>query len=319
MLVNRLQYEGFPWSKNSTMKKYNNFCEFTQDFASEKQCLTYLPDTKWGKGFSCRRRGHDQAVKGRTWSHRRCQHCFLDESCTAHTLLHKVKFPLIKAFWIVYQLSTQKKGMSTLEISRQYGIHQETAWFFKRKVQQAMAASKGKKLTGLVQVDEAVVGGFEPKAIGRSHQKKTAIQFVAEIEQSGEEAERYLVKRADAVVISNYSSEELKVGIEQTRAEEAVVLNDGWRGYPPVVRTRTHIALPSERGDNMPEIHWHIFNFKNWIGGPHHKVSRGHLQKYIDEFHFRFNLRNLRQSAPATLFQRMVKLPWLSYQQAIAS
>jgi hypothetical protein len=121
------------------MKNYSNFVSFTQDFSTEDDCRRFLIEQKWGRGYKCRRCGHQECVKGRAWYYRRCQSCKYDESCTAHTLFHKIKFPLVKAFWIIYQLSTLKKGMSTCAIAAQYGIHQETAWFFKRKVQEAQS------------------------------------------------------------------------------------------------------------------------------------------------------------------------------------
>lgn len=128
-------------------------------FSTEDACYLHLCELKWGKGFECSRCNHNAAVKGRTWHHRRCQKCGYDESCTANTLFHKLKFSVVKAFAIIYELGTLKKGLSTCEIARQYGIHQETAWFFKRKVQQAMGAEVTGKLTGYVEVDEVIIGG----------------------------------------------------------------------------------------------------------------------------------------------------------------
>ncbi|MFN8776774.1 MAG: transposase, partial [Flavobacteriales bacterium] len=96
------------------MKKYQNLRSFMEKFQTENQCHAYLVESKWGKGFSCRRCQHAVSVKGRTWHHRRCKACGYDESSTAHTLFHKLKFPLPVAFTIVYQLTTMKKGMSTL-------------------------------------------------------------------------------------------------------------------------------------------------------------------------------------------------------------
>ena len=72
---------------------------------------------------------------------KRCKECGHEESPTSHSLFHKIKFPLQKAFYTCYQLSVNKKGMSTLELSRQYGLSQKTCWFFKRKVQKAMESS----------------------------------------------------------------------------------------------------------------------------------------------------------------------------------
>lgn len=84
-----------------------------------------------------------------------------DESERAHTLFHKLKFPIESAFTIVYILSTVKKGMISCEIARQFNIHQETAWSFKRKVQEAMSISPSRKLKDNVEADGTFVGFVE--------------------------------------------------------------------------------------------------------------------------------------------------------------
>ncbi len=68
------------------MKKYKSFIEFAQDFSTREQCLLHLCELKWSDGYTCRKCGHNVAVKGRTWYYRKCQKCHHDESCTAHTL-----------------------------------------------------------------------------------------------------------------------------------------------------------------------------------------------------------------------------------------
>jgi hypothetical protein len=146
-------------TNTSAMEELHTFSDFVRHFNCESACFEHLVELKWGSGYSCRRCKHEVAVKGRKWHHRRCQKCHYDESATAHTLFHKLKFPIQSAFMICYQLSTMKKGLSSCEISRQYGIHQETAWYFRRKVQKAMQLSKKPLLNSCVEIDETAVGG----------------------------------------------------------------------------------------------------------------------------------------------------------------
>ena len=109
-----------------------------KQFHDTESCHAYLSEEKWGRGFSCRKCGHEASVKGKNTLHRRCQKCHYDESPTAHTIFHKLKFPIERAFAMVYLTSTMRKGVGSCELARQFGIHQETAWFFKRKVQRAL-------------------------------------------------------------------------------------------------------------------------------------------------------------------------------------
>jgi hypothetical protein len=104
---------------------------------------------------------------------------------------------------ITYQLSTMKKGMSSCEISRQYGIHQETAWYFRRKVQRAMQSLVIQSLRDNVEVDEAMIGGVETGRKGRSKGKKRKIQIAAEVGYPEDDKPAYL-KRAGAYMIDDF-------------------------------------------------------------------------------------------------------------------
>lgn len=301
------------------MKNYKSFIEFAQDFSTREQCLLHLCELKWGDGFECRKCGHNVAVKGRTWYYRKCQKCHRDESCTAHTLFHKLKFSVVKAFWITYQIGTMKKGMSTSEIARQYEIHQETAWYFKRKIQQAMTASENTLLSGSVEVDEMVIGGMEPGKPGRSHGKKKLIQVAVEIDYPSDLDQKVVMKRAGAVTISDASSASLKTAIDSMIDPDCAITTDQWSAYPQAIGDRIHLTFPSDDGANFPHLHWHNFNIKNWLRGIHHHISSKHAQSYLNEYHYRFNRRNYIRSNPTHLLLSMVKEPWLPYKMAVGT
>jgi hypothetical protein len=300
------------------LAKYKTIVEFMGRFNTERACLEYLVEQKWSEGYHCRKCGHQVPVKGRKWHYRRCQKCGHDESATANTLFHKIKFPLVEAFLIVYQLSTMKKGLSTCELSRQYSICQKTAWFFKRKVQAAIASKKDALLADNVEVDEFVVGGLEAGRPGRSKGKKAKVLVAVEIAYP-DDRDGPVIKRAEAEVIESYDAEELGRGIDEMVDEQALVVSDGWSAYPKAVGKREHLAFPSAQGRNFPLLHFHIFNLKNWLRGTHHSVSQKHLQKYLDEYHYRFNRRGAKASCPMGILRRMTNAAWLPYIQAIAN
>ena len=296
------------------MKRYNSLLDYMKDYQTNEACLEYLHDLKWSNGYRCRMCSHSVYVKGREWHYKRCQKCGYDESATAHTLFHKLKFPLAKAFVMVYQLGTMKKGMSTCELSRQHGIHQETAWFFKRKVQ---LGEKG-LLVSNVEVDETTIGGRELGKPDRSAGKKRKVQVALEVEYP-EEGERVIVKRGNATIINDYSAEELKPGIDIMVDKDAVITTDGWSAYQKATEGRWHDSILSNQGKNFHALHWHIFNLKNWIRGIHHSISSDHSKAYLDEFYFRFNRRNFSWNNPKTILQNMINLPWMPYQCLVAN
>jgi len=88
--------------------------EFRERFNSEIDCLKYLATLKWGKGFSCRKCQHSVAGKGDRWEDRRCMKCGYNESPTANTVFHSIKFPLVTAFEMAYRISVINKGISGL-------------------------------------------------------------------------------------------------------------------------------------------------------------------------------------------------------------
>jgi len=160
-------------------KKYESLTlfEFQERFPDDESCMEYLSQLKWGKGYVCSRCGNTKFCKGKKKYERQCTRCRYIETPTSGTLYHKIKFSIQKAFYIVYYVSTTKKGITTTELSRELGLRQKTCWLFKRKVMVAMR-SRGKYLMrGEVEVDETVIGGEEEGVIGRKNEKKKLVVF----------------------------------------------------------------------------------------------------------------------------------------------
>ena len=152
-----------------------NSIKFNQYFRTDDDCRKYIADIKWEHGYSCNNCGSTKYIKGSKPYHRRCLKCKKDESPTAGTMFDKVKFSLLTAMNIVFKIVTKKKGMSTLELSREFELRQKTCWSFKWKIQQAMQSSMQYKLEGEVHVDEFYIGGPEEQKRGRSKGKKRLV------------------------------------------------------------------------------------------------------------------------------------------------
>jgi len=146
--------------------------EFQTMFPDDESCLQYLSGLKWSEGYKCKKCGHIHYCQGNKKYDRQCTKCNYKESPTSGTLFHNVKFPLVKAFWIVYYMSTSKKGISSTELSRKLQLRQKTVWLFQCKVKEAMKSSGKNPLQGNVVVDELVVGQQEENVRGRKNHKK---------------------------------------------------------------------------------------------------------------------------------------------------
>ena len=145
--------------------------EFQHQFADATTCLAYLAAMKWKDGCQCRRCDCKDYTKGYHPFARRCKDCRYDESATAHTIFHNLKFNLLKAFYGVFRYC-KKKGISSYEQAKEIDVSQPTEWLFHCKFQQAMQSGGKFSLTGEVHIDEYVTGGTEPGKPGRSDGKK---------------------------------------------------------------------------------------------------------------------------------------------------
>lgn len=110
---------------------------FKKDFETEDQCLAYLADMKWQKGFKCRKCGHTNYCKGKKPYSRRCTRCKTEESATAHTVFHACKFPLTSGFNLMYHVC-QRPDISSYELSRLLETRQMTCWKFKKKLTECL-------------------------------------------------------------------------------------------------------------------------------------------------------------------------------------
>lgn len=280
--------------------------EFQEKFKSDEDCLEYLSNIKWSQGFTCKKCKHKNFCKGNALCSRQCTSCRYVESPTSGTLFHKVKFSLLKAFYIIYYVSTSKKGITSTELSRKLGLRQKTCWLFKQKVMKAMQSSGNYLMTGKVEVDETVIGGQEVNTRGRENKKKRLVVFAIERKGKG-------INRIYGKVINNAGSKELLPFFNETISKEAQIKTDKWRGYLPVSKVFKKLVQKEsgKKGGNFPEIHRIIMGFKGWLRGMHHHAF--HLQAYIDEYTYRFNRHFMKEKIFDNLLNRMMNTKPYTY------
>lgn len=277
------------------MFKGLNILEFTEKFSTDDKCREYLSQLKYENGYGCGNCGHSHYHVGKKVGTRICSKCKYSESATARTLFHKLKFSLRKAFHIVYTMSCNKKGISSYELSRQLSLRQKTCWYFQRKVQEAMRSSGNNFLEGQVEVDEFFVGGPETSKTGRGGEKKKQVVMAIQVDAFG-------IHRCYAQVIPSANSDELGAFLQAKIAPDTLIRADKWTGYiasgdrfPNLKQEKSH------KGKGFPLMHRQIMMFKAWLRGIHHRCI--HLQRYLDEFCYRFN----RLKYPDNLFHNLIK------------
>ena len=153
---------------------------------------------------------------------------------------------------------------------------------------------------GKVHVDEFFVGGSEEGVFGRGSKNKRLVVVALEIVYEG-------FGRAYAEVIDDASAKSLRPFFERRISKDAEIITDEWNGYKPLKKDYPKLAqVPSDKGNNFPQLHIHIMNIKGWLRGIHHHCSKERLQGYLDEYHFRFNRRAFKDTIFDVLIRRMV-------------
>ncbi len=285
--------------------------EFQELFPDDKSCEDYLASLKWKEGYKCLKCNYTNYCKGMGYGDRQCTRCGHIESPTSGTLFHRCKFSLLKAFYIVYYVSTSKKGISSTELSRKLALRQKTCWLFRQKVIKAMESSQNFPMTGKVEVDETYVGGQDDESLGRNEGKKKIVVIAIEKKGKG-------VARMYGRVIETASKENLSGFMKDHISPDAQIRTDGWAGYKGMTEDFTNLKQEKStaKGKNFPQLHRTIMMFKAWLRGMHHSVD--HLQAYIDEYAYRFNRQKMKEGIFENLIARMVNAEPCTYKMIIS-
>jgi len=280
--------------------KGQNILNFVKELPDDEACKAYLAKIKWQDGFTCMKCGHTKGCEKADYRYH-CYGCQHVESATANTLFHKVKFGLQKAFCVVFEMSTSSKSVSSIQMGKRFDIRQGTAWFFMQKVRKAMKSSQKYPLSEIVHVDEFTVGGKEDGKQGRSYDSKKKKAVIA-VELS----EKHQIKRVYVKSINDYSAKSLTPIFEEHISATAQIVTDKWRGYSPLKKQYNIKQKLSENGKNFKELHIVIMQLKSWLRAIPTHVTKWHIQAYFDEFCFRMNRSQFKESIFHKTIERMV-------------
>ena len=223
---------------------------------------------------------------------------------TAGTVLHRTRLPLRFWFAAAYLVTTPTPGFSAVQLQRQLGLARyETAWTMLHKLRRAMLRPERDRLSGVVEVDEAYVGGVEEGRRGGRQRDSSKSIVAGAVEVRGRGSGRVRL-----AVVEDLSAASLVPFVEASVEPGSTVLTDGWQGYAPLRAGYDHrpatVGDPRNASLLLPRVHRTFSNLKTWLKGTHHGVSGKHLPSYVDEFVFRFN----RRRTPMAAFQALLGL-----------
>ncbi len=132
-------------NKNLTLE------QFQKVFPDQISCYKFLDKLKWDNGYHCSRCDNTKYSKGQSKFSRRCSRCGYDESITSNTVFHRIKFPIEKAFYILYVTNNRQNDYTLDELSEMLDLRRNTVWSFKKKIEEIYSSGKGKASAVLVQ------------------------------------------------------------------------------------------------------------------------------------------------------------------------
>ena len=202
----------------------------------------------------------------------------------------------------MFLFTTTRHGVPAKELERQLGVTYKTAWRMAHIIRELMGNIGIEKLVGEVEADESYIGGYRPGVTGRGAKNKTIV--LAMKERGGNMV---------AMVIPDVSSATIQPLIKQYVRRGTTVYTDQWWGYQYLRdagfdhRTVRHGAGQyASEGAHTNAIENFWARLKLSIRGTHIHVSSQHLQKYVTEFAFRYNYRNMPDRMFAVLLASLV-------------
>ncbi|MBL0744270.1 7TM diverse intracellular signaling domain-containing protein [Chryseolinea lacunae] len=116
------------------LEKTMDYHQFKTLYPDTLACYRFLENLKWEGTFHCRKCGNEKYFDGAQKFARRCTRCGYNESITAYTIFHSIKFPIEKAFYIAYLTVIGQKEYTLEMLSEQLDLRVNTLWAFRHKV-----------------------------------------------------------------------------------------------------------------------------------------------------------------------------------------
>ena len=269
-------------------------------FHDEESARKYLENLRWREGkpvcphcgcinehYELKPKTSESKLRKGVW---KCKDCRKQFSITVGTVFERSHVPLHKWLFAVQLMCSSKKGVSAKQIERMLGITYKTAWFMMHRIRHAMEQKiQDKKLKGIIEADETYVGGKGKGKRGRGSITKTPVFSL--VERNGK-VRSFRVEK----VTANNLKEIIRNNVDKTSTlitDEFKSYNGLDKEYPfhYVVKHAKREYVNGIASTNTIEGYFSIL--KRGITGVYQHVGKQHLHRYLAEFDFRYNNRQV--------------------------
>jgi transposase-like protein len=273
---------------------FSTIIELVNAFPDEQSCVDHLKKLRWNGNVVSPFSKTSKVYKCAN-NRYRCKNTGKYFNVKTATLFDNTKVKLQKWFLAIWLVTSHKKGISSIQLSKDIGVTQKTAWFMLQRIRNCFGFDNNNDLSNEVEVDETYIGGknknrhnIKKVKESRGRSSKDKVPVLGMIERGG----KLNAKLVEDVTVRTLTNE--IVGY----VSNATVYSDEWLGYNALKRIYDHQFIKHSQYQyvngrihtNTIEGFWSIL--KRGIVGIYHFTSVKHLQKYVDEFVFRYNTRN---------------------------
>jgi transposase-like protein len=265
--------------------------------SDQETARVYLEGRLWPNGTVCPTCSGQDRITARKGGYYRCNKCKLDFTIRTGTIFERSHVPLHKWVYAMYLMVTARKGISSMQLAKEIGVTQKSAWFMLQRLREA-CAGKCDKLSGLIEIDETYVGGKE----ANKHESKKLKMGRGTVGKAVVLGIRERNGRTLAMTVVNTDKGTLQGAVLENVETASVILTDEHSAYVGLGdvflahETVNHSAGEYQRGfasTNGVESVWALL--KRSIYGTWHQVSIKHLDRYVNEVSFRLNAGAVKQ------------------------
>ena len=275
-----------------------SFLDWLKQFSNESDCINHLKKMRWANGFVCPCCGSESHCELQTRHLYECLDCHKQTSLTSGTLFHRSHVPLLKWFWAIYFLGSDKGSISALRLSKLIEVNWRTARLILSKLRLAMGHRDSLyRLSGTIELDDALIGGKRKGKRGRGAEGKTPVLIACE---NRDKKAGFIAMQA----VNSVCHETVDSFVRHHLLEGQHVRSDALSALNIINKTQHYEArvTPSELVDEwLPWVHIAIGNLKAFLLGTFHGVAGQNMQEYLNEYCYRFNRRFVEKEIPNRL------------------